>query len=217
MYPVGGSLGSGALGREPGGGGASVVCWWYAPGMFITHARTLAVHASVGAAVLFGLSGCLKRTISITTEPEGALVWLNDVEVGRTPLETDFTYYGTYDVRIRREGYEPLATSAKASAPVYEWPGADLVSEAVPANIHTVVRWHWVLTPRIEATLDKPAAESEVLSRARELRSRSVPPKPEAEPQSQPQPQPQPGATTEPVEQPAPGAQGEPPAPEPQP
>lgn len=121
------------------------------------------------------LSGCLKRTISITTEPEGALVWLNDVEVGRTPLETDFTYYGTYDVRIRREGYEPIMTSAKASAPVQEWPGVDLVAEALPVNFHNVVRWHWVLTARVEATAEKGAAEAEILSRARELRERSEP------------------------------------------
>ena len=50
-------------------------------------------------------TGCLKRTISVTTEPPGALVWINDVEVGRTPLETDFTFYGIYDVRLRREGW----------------------------------------------------------------------------------------------------------------
>lgn len=136
-------------------------------------ARAAAVLMTMSAGL--GLSGCLERTISITTEPEGALVWLNDVEVGRTPLETDFTYYGTYDVRIRREGYEPIVTSAKASAPVQEWPGVDLAAEALPVNLHNVVRWHWVLTPRVEATAEKGAAEAEILSRARELRERSGP------------------------------------------
>lgn len=180
--------------------------------MLTSHARTLALSVSVAALALFGLSGCLKRTISITTEPEGALVWLNDVEVGRTPLETDFTFYGTYDVRIRREGYEPIATSAKAAAPPHEWPGADLVSEAIPARIHNVVRWHWVLTPRQEATMDKPAAEAAVLERARALRAQGVPPP--AEPQSA---QPEPTPSTPAPESQAPASPSSEPAPQPTP
>lgn len=121
------------------------------------------------------LPGCLKRTISITTEPEGALVTLNDVEVGRTPLETDFTFYGTYDVRIRREGYEPIVTKAKASVPVQELPGIDLAAEALPVRMHNVVRWHWDLTPRVENAMPKAEAEAAVLDRARELRSTVLP------------------------------------------
>src|SRR6185369_14341466 len=99
------------------------------------------------AAFALCAGGCLKRTISVTTEPPGALVWINDVEVGRTPLETDFTYYGDYDVRVRREGYEPIVTHAKANTPIQEMPGIDLMAEAAPVRFHNVVRWHWDLTP----------------------------------------------------------------------
>ena len=42
------------------------------------------------------LTGCVRRTISISSEPAGALCWLNGREIGRTPLSVDFIYYGDY-------------------------------------------------------------------------------------------------------------------------
>lgn len=93
------------------------------------------------------LTGCMQRTIHISSEPSGAQVFLNDVEVGRTPVEVGFTYFGTYDVRLRREGYEPLITSAKTDAPMHEWPGIDLLAMAWPQGTETVIRWHFTMEP----------------------------------------------------------------------
>lgn len=132
------------------------------------HLRRLCPFALILAAAATG--GCLKRTISVTTEPPGALVWINDVEVGRTPLETDFTFYGKYDVRIRREGYEPIITSAKAQTPVQEFPGVDILAEAAPVRMHNVVKWHWNLTPLAEQAQSKEQAEKDLLDRAGALR-----------------------------------------------
>ena len=83
-------------------------------------------------AALVALSGCVRRTITITTEPEGTLVWLNDREVGRTPVEVDFKYYGTYDVRLEHRGYEPMMTSGRADPPWWDHVGLDLIAE--PSN-----------------------------------------------------------------------------------
>lgn len=130
------------------------------------------------------LPGCVERTISITSEPPGAIVWLNDVEIGRTPVETDFTFYGTYDVRLRLEGYEPLLTSRKANAPVYDWPGLDLVAEAVPADIESRTEWHFVLAPlpEREEGADRDALHEALIERARNTRG-------QVEPAPQPSPQ----------------------------
>jgi hypothetical protein len=135
--------------------------------------RVLGVLALSALALASG--GCLKRTIAVTTEPPGALVWLNDVEIGRTPVETDFTYYGVYDVRVRREGYEPIATKMKANTPIYEQPGLDLVAEALPTRTHTVIRWHFDLAPVAEAG-DRAGAEKALIERAAELRGQATPP-----------------------------------------
>lgn len=108
------------------------------------------------------LPACTERLLVITSEPEGAEVILNDVQVGRTPVEVGFTYYGTYDVRLRHEGYEPLITSREAEAPFYEWPGVDLVAMATPVRKTTVIRWHFTLEPAKED-------RDELLFRALEL------------------------------------------------
>lgn len=120
---------------------------------------------SVSLWFVFCLAGCVERRIHITSEPSGALVSLNDVEVGATPCEVDFTYFGVYDVRLRKAGYEPLLTKAEAKAPLHEWPLIDLVAMAVPVRKRTRIDWHFVL----EAANNDPAA---LLGRAAELRGR---------------------------------------------
>ena len=118
------------------------------------------------------LSGCLERTVTITSNPPGALISLNDTEIGRTPVEASFTYYGDYDVRARREGHEPVATHQKLRAPFYEWPPIDLIATALPFTIHTRKHIHLELAP--VPPLDD-AAERALIERARELRSRAAP------------------------------------------
>lgn len=122
--------------------------------------------AVVCAAAVVG--GCAQRRIVITSEPPGALVWLNDVEIGRTPVEASFLYYGTYDVQVRLEGYEAINTGRTAWAPWYEYPPFDLVAEMSPVPVRTTIRWHFDLTPiGTEAT-----NEGALMDRAREMRER---------------------------------------------
>jgi hypothetical protein len=112
---------------------------------------------------LLGLVGCVERRIHITSAPAGALVMLNDVEVGSTPCEVDFTYFGVYDVRLRKPGYEPLVTRAEAKAPFHEWPLVDLAAMAVPVRKRTRIDWHFVLEPvnNDPASLMERAAETQ--------------------------------------------------------
>lgn len=124
------------------------------------------------AAVLasgFVLGGCAQRRIVVTSEPSGATVYVNDVEIGRTPVSAGFTYYGVYDVRLRKDGYEPISTSAQADAPLYEFAGPDLITEAIPGGVLTEVKWHFTLQP-IGEVGDRKAFEKDLLQRAGELR-----------------------------------------------
>ncbi|MDP7004640.1 MAG: PEGA domain-containing protein [Phycisphaerales bacterium] len=89
------------------------------------------------------LFGCVKRTISITTQPQGALVWVNEREVGRTPVDFDFLYYGEYDVRIEGEGQEPIMTSRWADRPLWDAPIIDLFAEMVPFRFESKTFWHF--------------------------------------------------------------------------
>jgi hypothetical protein len=108
--------------------------------------------------------GCVERLITITSEPSGALVHLNDEEVGRTPLTVPFTFYGTYDVRLETEGYEPLWTMRKAKAPWWETPPVDLLVEALPsAKSH--LTWHFKMET------EAPEDEQALLGHARQIRA----------------------------------------------
>jgi len=111
------------------------------------------------------MSACVRRTIEITSEPEGALVWLNDREVGRTPCSIEFTHYGRYDVRLRRDGFEPISGFGDADEPAWDFVGADLIAEVIPAKLTSRVKWHFTMIPT-------DSDEAAVLERAKNLRLR---------------------------------------------
>jgi len=119
------------------------------------------------SALLIATIGCVQRTISITSDPNGALVYLNDKEVGRTPIEVPFKFYGTYDVRLEKDGYTPLWTHQEAKAPLWEAPGPDLIGEAIPGN-KVELQWHF--------TMEQQAfvEETDLIGRAREMHGQVV-------------------------------------------
>ena len=109
--------------------------------------------------------GCVQRTINITSQPDGALVYLNDQEVGRTPLKVPFTFYGVYDVRVAKPGYETLVTHREAVAPGHDTVGMDLINEVVPWTTHVILNWHFDLQEMA------PVDEALAIDRGRQLRA----------------------------------------------
>lgn len=134
-----------------------------------TPARSLRTLA-LGAACAATLTGCLERRLLITSDPPGAAVSINDVDLGRTPVEADFTFYGEYDVQVLMDGYEPIREKRKISAPLYEYPPFDLAASAIPADIENNVKWHYVLSPALEVSQTKEEFEAGLLDRARSAR-----------------------------------------------
>ena len=123
-------------------------------------------------AVAVAPAGCVRRTICITTEPPNALVFLNDQEIGRSEVTTDFLWYGDYDVIIRKEGYETLKTHWNIKAPWYQVVPIDFFAEVLgPKHLHDVHSRHFVLEPR-----QLPTTE-ELIERAQETRKRALDPK----------------------------------------
>ncbi len=114
------------------------------------------------------LAGCVERTVTITSAPKDSLVWLNDLEVGRTPVKVPFEWYGDYDIVIRKKGYDTLKTHKKLIRPWYQYIPIDLISETlIPATIHDDHYWDFTLTP------SKPADKTALLKRAMEMRDKS--------------------------------------------
>ena len=63
--------------------------------------------------------GCVQRRMLIRTDPPGALVYVDDYEIGTTPIATNFTYYGTRKIRIVKDGFETLTVEQPIDSPWY--------------------------------------------------------------------------------------------------
>jgi hypothetical protein len=147
------------------------------------------------------LAGCVERELTIDSDPPGALVYLNDQEVGRTPVRREFTWYGTYDVAVRKEGYRTLKTQSPVIAPPWLWVPLDLVMELLPFPVQDRHRLHYTLKPETEADVDP----QQIIQRAQELKTRlegKGTTRPATQPQTQPGTQPDTQAATQPLTNP---------------
>jgi hypothetical protein len=109
--------------------------------------------------------GCVgvRRQLIVNSQPPGALVYLNGDEIGRTPVTYDFTYYGTMDLRLRKDGYETLEATPKVWAPWWQVPPIDLIAEAFSATDKHALSYE--LTPK-----QQDAPPEELVRRGEELR-----------------------------------------------
>jgi hypothetical protein len=90
--------------------------------------------------VLVGLmllpAGCVRRRLNVRSNPVGALVYVDNQQIGTTPCSVDFTYYGTREIRLVKPGYETLTVNQPIPAPWYQIPPLDFISEnLVPTKI----------------------------------------------------------------------------------
>ncbi len=133
--------------------------------------RTLIIVCMLGLATL---GGCVERLLTITSRPAGAIVYLNGEEVGATPLTREFTWYGTYDVVLRKTGYQTVTGAQRMEAPLHDWPPLDLAAEYLwPFTLEDHVCWHFELEPFVTP---EPNA---VIERAAEMREEVLGSEPE--------------------------------------
>jgi len=118
--------------------------------------------AGLIAAIILG--GCVERNLTINTNPQGALVVLNDEEIGASPVTVSFEWYGDYDVRISKEGYETLKTHRNLKAPWYDNFPFDFFAWLNPERIVDEYEWTFELAPK------KEISREELIQNAEELK-----------------------------------------------
>ena len=102
------------------------------------------------------LSGCLERQLTIRTEPTAALVELNDEEIGISPVTVNFNWYGDYNVRIIKDGFETLKTHRLLKAPWYDHFPFDFFAQILSSNKRVdKYEWHFTLEPKKEVNPDQ--------------------------------------------------------------
>ncbi len=79
--------------------------------------------------VLLASSGCVHRVMMIRSDPDGALVTVDRTAVGFTPVAVPFTYYGTREIRLEKDGYEPVMAKKRILPPWYEIPPISFLSD----------------------------------------------------------------------------------------
>jgi len=82
------------------------------------------------AVVLAAGTGCIKRTISVRSDPPGALVYLDGLEVGKTPLNgVRFHFYGTREFALYKNGYLVERRTVEIDTPWHSYFPLDIFTE----------------------------------------------------------------------------------------
>jgi hypothetical protein len=121
--------------------------------------------ALLAAAVCFLVSGCVERRVVIRSNPPGALVFVDDHEVGITPVAISPIYYGNRKIRLVKDGCETKTLIQSMPPPWYEIPPLDFISEnAIPGTLHDSRTLDFQLEPQ------RVVPQEELLARAESLR-----------------------------------------------
>jgi hypothetical protein len=72
-----------------------------------------------GLAAAAAFSGCVERKILIQSDPPGALVRMDGRPLGKTPVEVDFTWYGTHEVIVDLPGHPVIDAYPTITSPAY--------------------------------------------------------------------------------------------------
>jgi hypothetical protein len=117
--------------------------------------------------------GCVQRRMTIRSNPPGALVYVDDYQVGAAPVSHDFVYYGTRKIRLVKDGYETLTVRQPFPIPWYQYFPLDFVTE-------NLIPWE-IRDERVVDLAMAPAASippESVVARAEQARlaSGSLPP-----------------------------------------
>jgi len=124
---------------------------------------------AVLAVLIVALTGCVERRLTINTNPPGGLVTLNDEEIGVSPVTVPFSWYGDYNVRLVKEGYETLNTHKMLKAPLHDAFPFDFFAEILwPGRIIDEYEWTFDLEPYQKPDRDK------LIKQAEETRNRAA-------------------------------------------
>ena len=124
--------------------------------------RNLSVLIVVSLTIIIG--GCVERKLTINTKPQGALVVLNDEEIGTSPVTVSFEWYGDYWVRISKPGFETLKTHRKLERPLHDKAPFDFFAQILnPKRIVDSYEWTFELAPKQQPSREELIRDAEEL------------------------------------------------------
>ncbi len=124
---------------------------------------------AVALALISCASCAAQRILTISSEPPGALVLLDDQVVGTTPYQREFQAYGTRRVTLYHAGYRTSSRLVELIPPWYARFPIDIISEVlIPVGWKDIHAVDFTLEPE-SGEVTEPDLQA-VLERAENLR-----------------------------------------------
>ncbi|QDV27705.1 PEGA domain-containing protein [Aureliella helgolandensis] len=134
--------------------------------------RNALVRPNASTAIVLGMlalclltPGCVRRRMTIRSNPAGASIYVDKQLIGTSPASTSFTYYGTREIEVVGDGFRTEKILRDFSPPWYQIPPFDFFSETL---------WPWELRDErvIDITLvpSQQIPSEELQARANETR-----------------------------------------------
>jgi PEGA domain len=109
--------------------------------------------------------GCIRRRLTVRTNPPGAAVYVDHQMIGNSPVSSSLVYEGTRQVEVVRDGFRTEKVLRKLSPKWYEVPPLDFFFETL---------WPWEIRDErvIDITMvpEQPLSSEELSARANRLR-----------------------------------------------
>lgn len=83
------------------------------------HTRKSA-HILTASLIAVCLSGCVQRRFIVRSQPEGAHVTIDRRPIGLTPLSVPWTYNGTREIQLEKDGYKTVQVQQRVKPRWYE-------------------------------------------------------------------------------------------------
>ncbi|MEN6384896.1 MAG: PEGA domain-containing protein, partial [Phycisphaerales bacterium] len=99
--------------------------------------------------------------------PTGALVLLNEEEIGVSPVTVGFEWYGDYNIRLSKENYQTLVTHQSLQRPLRDSFPFDLFDDMFRTRIDEY-SWNFKLEPLVQPT------KEELIEKAVNLRKEAL-------------------------------------------
>jgi hypothetical protein len=88
-------------------------------------------YAFLGCLLLGTSTGCLRKRMTVRTNPPGAMVYVDRQYIGLSPVSTNYVYYGTRNFEVVRDGYRTEKFLRRFNPPWYAIPPLDFVTETL--------------------------------------------------------------------------------------
>jgi len=114
--------------------------------------------------------------MTIQSNPPGALVYVDDYEIGTTPISTNFTYYGHRKIRLVKDGYETKTVMQRIPPPWYQFFPIDFVAEnLVPGEVRDHRTLTYNLAPQTAVPTEAVLGRGETLRKGMHQAAGSIP------------------------------------------